>query len=104
MLRRTPRSTRPSPCFPYTTLFRSVATTPQVHFSIVECTTGLLKAENKLAKLVERTEAVRKSLRTSGNHHLRVMPVIITSKTREIGRAHSELQSHMSISYDVFCL
>jgi hypothetical protein len=60
-----------------------VVTTPSGDFAVVECTTGLLKAEHKLAHLVERTEAVRS--RVSETH--RVIPVIVTSKTRREVRA-----------------
>lgn len=60
-----------------------LVTTPQGHFGVVECTTGVIKAEHKLARLVERSEAVRKELELSNNLHLRVLPVMITTKTRE---------------------
>jgi hypothetical protein len=58
-----------------------VATTPSGNIFIVECTTGLLKSD-KVAKLVERSAIVRKRLISSGNHHLKVLPVIITSKPK----------------------
>lgn len=64
-----------------------VAVTPNGDIAVVECTTGLLKAENKLALLVARTEAVKASLKSSGNAHLSVLPVIVTSKTRDEVRA-----------------
>ena len=56
---------------------------------IVECTTGLLKSD-KVAKLVERSEIVRKRLISSGNHHLRVLPVIVTSKPKDEVKADIE--------------
>jgi len=52
-----------------------IATTPQGHFLVVECTTGLLKADNKLPKLVERAEKVKRNLVNSGNGHLKVLCV-----------------------------
>jgi hypothetical protein len=64
-----------------------IATTPQGNILVVECTTGILKEDNKLAHVVERTEIVRKSLAMSGNQHLKVLPVIATTKTREEVRA-----------------
>jgi hypothetical protein len=56
--------------------------TPQGHFAIVECTTGLLKAENKLALLHDRAEAARRNLAAANSAHLRLLPVMVTSKTR----------------------
>jgi hypothetical protein len=66
-----------------------VATTPSGNILIVECTTGLLKSD-KVAKLVERSEIVRKRLISSGNHHLRVLPVIVTSKPKDEVKADIE--------------
>jgi hypothetical protein len=57
-------------------------TTPMGHFAVIECTTGLLKAENKLARLHERAEAVRRKLRETNNTALRVLPAIVTTKAR----------------------
>lgn len=54
---------------------------PTGHFAVVECTTGLLKAENKLSLLHDRAEAARRGLAGSNSAHLRVLPVIVTSKT-----------------------
>jgi hypothetical protein len=63
-----------------------LVTTPSGQFAVVECTTGLLKADNKLPLLFERTERVRRSVAESNNNHLRVLPVIVTSRSRaEIG-------------------
>jgi hypothetical protein len=58
-----------------------VIVAPSGNFAVIECTTGLLKAENKLALLHDRAEAVRRRLAVSNNTHLRVLPVIVTSKT-----------------------
>lgn len=59
-----------------------IATTPQGHFAIVECTTGLLKAESKLSILHDRAEAVRRGLVATNSAHLRLLPVMVTSKAR----------------------
>jgi len=59
-----------------------IATTPNGHFAVVECTTGLLKAENKLGLLLQRTEAVRRALDASNHRHLRVLPVVVTSRMK----------------------
>jgi hypothetical protein len=59
-----------------------LVTTPLGHFAIVECTTGLLKAENKLSLLHERAEAARRGLTASNSAHLRLTPIMVTSKMR----------------------
>jgi hypothetical protein len=59
-----------------------IATTPNGHFAVIECTTGLLKADHKLPRVVERAETIRKRLDETGSRHLRVLAVIVTSKTR----------------------
>ena len=64
-----------------------VAVTPKGHFALIECTTGLLKSESKLQSLIARTETVRTNLNDSGNGHLDVLPVIITSKSKAEVRA-----------------
>jgi Holliday junction resolvase len=67
-----------------------IATTPQGHFLVIECTTGILKEDSKLAHLVDRAAKVRQSLAASGNRHLKVLPIIVTTKTREEVKAESE--------------
>jgi len=59
-----------------------IATTPNGHFTVIECTTGLLKADHKLPRVVERAETIRRRLAEAGSRHLRVLAVIVTSKTR----------------------
>jgi hypothetical protein len=59
-----------------------IATTPNGHFAVVECTTGLLKADQKLPRVIERAENVRRRLAESGNRYPRVLAAIVTSKTR----------------------
>lgn len=74
-----------------------IATTPGGNFAVIECTTGLLKAENKLAHLIERTEALRQRLEACGNRHLHVLPIIITTKSREEIRADLEQAERLGI-------
>ena len=74
-----------------------IATTPRGNFAVIECTTGLLKAENKLALLVERAEALKRRLEASGNRHLRVLPIIVTSKMREEVRADLEQAERLGV-------
>lgn len=74
-----------------------VATTPSGNILIVECTTGLLKSD-KVSKLVERTEIVRKRLISSGNNHLKVLPVIVTSKPKDEVRADIDAVKNKGVS------
>jgi len=59
-----------------------IATTSKGDFAVIECTTGLLKADNKLPLLIERAERVRAGVVASNNKHLRVLAAIVTSRTR----------------------
>jgi len=59
-----------------------IATTPYGDFAVIECTTGLLKADNKLSLLIDRAERVRQGVVASNNKHLRVLPVIVSSRAR----------------------
>lgn len=74
-----------------------IVTTPRGNFAVIECTTGLLKAENKLALLVERTEVLRHRLEVSGHQHLHVLPVIITSKSQEEIKADLEQAERLGV-------
>ncbi len=59
-----------------------IATAPNGHVALIECTTGLLKTESKLSILYDRSQGVRRTLDASKNRHLRVLPVIVTSQPR----------------------
>ncbi len=59
-----------------------IVCTPAGHHAVVEVTTGLPKAERKMPNLDARAQAVRRMLDASSNAHLRVLPVLVTSKTR----------------------
>jgi len=48
---------------------------------VIECTTGVLNSQNKLMKLVSRTQKVRATL-TATSHSGRVTPVLVTSLPR----------------------
>src|SRR5262249_16357023 len=74
-----------------------IATTPKGDFAVIECTTGLLKADNKLSLLVERAERVRQGVAASNNRHLRVLPVIVSSKTRDEIRADIEQAEKLGV-------
>ena len=59
-----------------------IATTPTEHYVVIECTTGQVKGESKLEKLVARAAAVRDRLEQSNNTHLKVLPLMVTSMTQ----------------------
>lgn len=59
-----------------------IASAPNGNFLAVECTTGLLRTENKLPLLIDRTEALREKLKRSGTPQLKVLPLIVSTKTR----------------------
>lgn len=58
-----------------------MAVSPKGNYAVIECTTGLLKEDNKLPKLHDRTLAVRKQLQIKGHQLFDVLPILITSKT-----------------------
>lgn len=74
-----------------------LATTPRGHMLLVECTTGQLKADSKLAKLVERAHTIRRRLDASGNHHIRLLPVIATSLSREEVKADLDQAQQLGV-------
>lgn len=72
-----------------------VATTPTEHYVVVECTTGQVKGESKLEKLVARAAAVRERLEKSNNMHLKVLPIMVTSMTQaEIAAGAQAARDH----------
>lgn len=74
-----------------------LASTPKGHIAIVECTTGHLKAGTKLSKLVERAQTLRKRLDASGNHHIRLLPVIVTALSKEEVKADLDQAQKLGI-------
>lgn len=72
-------------------------TTPSGNFAVVECTTGLLKEQSKLALLHARSENVRKKLRESNNVSTRVLSVIVTSRTAAEIKADVEAAERLGI-------
>lgn len=63
--------------------FDILAVSPRGDFLVVECTLGLLRAENKLSKLSAREASLRKMLSASGLQQIHVLPVIVTAMTRD---------------------
>lgn len=74
-----------------------LATTPEGHFAVVECTTGPLTTDNKLPRLIARSEIIRARLAASNNLHLRVLPVIVTSKRLVEVRADIEQAERLGV-------
>lgn len=62
-------------------VFDIIATTPQGDFVVIECTTGIPK--DKISKLHDGAQTVRKKLRDTGHNSLAVLPVLVTSKSRK---------------------
>ena len=60
-----------------------VAVAPSGDVLVVECTTGLLKAQDKMAKLFERTGRVRRRLDASGNSSRKVLALEATALVKE---------------------
>src|SRR5690348_17515218 len=91
MIRRPPRST----LFPYTTLFRSGISQPQIceHESTRRCLEGAGQ------RMVRRTDAGP----ASPSDRCGMMQTVATGED-QIGRAQRLNSSHPSISYAVFCL
>src|SRR3546814_3416320 len=88
MIRRPPRSTRTDTLFPYTTLFRSMA--------------------SFISSIVNRAPLPFTIPRRSSHELLRgaggAMPAAVAAVIRRSEEHTSELQSLMRISYAVFCL
>ena len=75
--------------------------TPDGHVAIVECTTGILKAESKLSLLHSRAQTVRTALKTDDINGPRVLPVIVTTKTRY--EIEAELEDASDLGILVLC-
>jgi hypothetical protein len=73
-----------------------IATTPSGNVVIVECTTGMLKAD-KLARLVERRANLRKRLDASGNGHARIVGAFVTTLDRSEVEADLEQAERVKI-------
>src|SRR3546814_5623478 len=102
MIRRPPRSTRTDTLFPYTTLFRSCIEMAWLS----EQGRLYLQGKDSIALLDDRDLAqclTHLHLDGSAISDEQLL-AWLDAPAEEIGRAHSELQSLMRISYAVFCL
>jgi len=71
-----------------------VGMTPEGHVLVVECTVSGLKTDSKMARLLQRTAAVRDQLAKSSHQHLRILPVMVTAlPPAEIEAEASEAKS-----------
>lgn len=63
--------------------FDTVLVSPNGDFAVVECTLELLKTESKLSKLSARAANLRQILDDSHFKHIRLLPIIVSSMSRE---------------------
>jgi hypothetical protein len=75
-----------------------IAVAPAGHFAVVECTTGTLKSDSKMTLVIARAAAVKQRLAASGNSHVRVLPVMVTSLTRDEVLADLEQAEKLGIA------
>src|SRR3546814_2918984 len=100
MIRRPPRSTRTDTLFPYTTLFRSIASSTDTHADLIEAAARAGKAifcEKPIDLSLARVDACVQAVKRAG------VPFFVGFNRRSEEHT-SELQSLMRISYAVFCL
>lgn len=60
-----------------------LATTPNGNFALVECTTGVISADKKIANLLSRKAVVLERLARASHNTIRVLAIIVTSKGRD---------------------
>ena len=74
-----------------------IAATPLGNLIVIECTTGILKEDSKLPHLCQRTEKIRQSLTNSGNQHVRVLPMLVTTKSRDEVKSELEQANKLGV-------
>lgn len=74
-----------------------IALTPEGNIAVIECTTGLLDKDDKLAKLIQRTNLIKGKLNATYGH-LTVQPIIVSKLTRAEVSAHIEEAGKHSIA------
>jgi hypothetical protein len=74
-----------------------ILATPQGQLVIVECTTGLLRADSKLSKLIARAAVVRMRLDQSNNQHLKLLPVMVSTLTKDELQADLEQAERLGV-------
>src|SRR3546814_3348272 len=101
MIRRPPRSTRTDTLFPYTTLFRSLDVWAPYYIERVQ---AVLDGTWKTSDV---WHGLKEGMVVMAPYNPKLPPEAVEAAEtvrKEIGRAHSELQSLVRISYAVFCL
>jgi len=73
-----------------------IATTPEGHVLVVECTAGVIKAD-KIAQLSSRVQVVRERLDTSGSSFLQVVPMLCTNLRRNATQAGIDAAEKLGI-------
>lgn len=68
------------------------------NIGVIECTTGLLNENDKLAKLVQRTSLIKEKLVRVGYGHIPVQPIIVTSLRKSEIEADLELAERNEIA------
>jgi len=67
-----------------------IAITPAGHVAVVECTIGLPDQDDQIAKVLQRTEQIRKSLMGTGWPGVTVLPVIVTALAADEIKTHTQ--------------
>lgn len=60
-----------------------LATTPAGNFALVECTTGVISTDKKVANLLSRKAVVLERLVRANQNQVHVLPVVVTSRGRD---------------------
>lgn len=60
-----------------------LAVSPNGNIAVIECTTGAINNNGKLSKLLARSAALLEKLEKTGNPHLKVLPIVVTTMRRE---------------------
>ncbi|MEK6791663.1 MAG: hypothetical protein AABY45_08190, partial [Deltaproteobacteria bacterium] len=67
-----------------------IAITPTGNVGVIECTTGLLSAKDKLVKLAHRTTLIKDTLTKAGHGQIMVQPIIVTAYSKKQVEAELE--------------
>lgn len=60
-----------------------IAITPSGNVGVIECTTSILNAKDKLVKLAQRTTLIKEILKKAGHGHFPVQPVVVTALSKK---------------------
>ena len=68
------------------------------HLYVIDCTTGDINNKGKLHRLYDRTKAIKETLSRSAQPPIAVLPVIMTSLTRQETAAHWQMATAYKIA------